>query len=66
MNFNTMTQGLVPTSATLTPLGGAAAAVAGRHNGLPVVGFMVHNYQNAGVTSRYGGVVEHKFTRNIL
>jgi hypothetical protein len=65
MNFNSMTQGLTPTTATLTPLGGAAAAIGGRHNGLPVVGFMVHNYQNAGVTSRYGGTVDHKYTRNI-
>ncbi|HEX4857709.1 MAG TPA: hypothetical protein VFV17_01745 [Usitatibacteraceae bacterium] len=66
MNFNTATQGLTPVAATLTPLGGAPAAIPGRHNGLPVLGMMLHNYQNTGVTSRYGGVVEHKFTRSII
>ena len=66
MNFITAAQGLTPVSATLTPLGGAAAPmVSGRHNGLPVVGVMLHNYSNTGVVSKYGGVVDHKFTRNI-
>lgn len=51
---------------TRTPLGAApGAAFAATYNGLPVVGFMVHNYQNAGVSSQYGGLVDHKFTRSI-
>ena len=66
LNFNTATQGLTPVSGTITPLGGAPVAlVSGRHNGMPVIGAMVHNYRNIGVISLYGGVVDHKFTRNI-
>lgn len=70
MNFNNLVtapiQRLVaPASATLTPLGGAPGAVPGLHDGLPVLGVALHNYQNAGVTSRYGGVIEHKYTRSI-
>jgi hypothetical protein len=78
MNFNQVTavvpatvppssrQRLTPTSATLTPLGMAPAALApGNHDGLPVLGMMLHNFQNTGVTSRYGGVINHNFTRQI-
>ncbi|MBL8520334.1 MAG: hypothetical protein JNK75_06650 [Betaproteobacteria bacterium] len=68
MNFNSATQVLATGAATTTrtPLGGAPAAVAGAvYNGLPVIGMMLHNYQNSGVTSRYGGLVEHKYTRSI-
>ncbi|MEO8101076.1 MAG: hypothetical protein ABI790_01030 [Betaproteobacteria bacterium] len=66
MNFVTATQGLTPVSATITPLGLAPVALApGRHNGLPVVGAMLHNYTNTGVVSKYGGVVDHRFSRNI-
>ena len=51
---------------TRTPLGGAAAAVAAAiYQGMPVIGMMLHNYQNTGVVSRYGGVVPHNYTRNI-
>ena len=68
MNFNGAGQILATGAAvtTRTPLGGAAVVVpAAVYNGLPVVGFMMHNYQNAGVTSKYGGLVDHKFTRSI-
>lgn len=74
MNFNvaasatTNAQALVAPvgGTTRTPLGGAlGAAFDATYNGLPVVGFMVHNYQNAGVSSLYGGLVDHKFTRSI-
>ena len=68
MNFNSMTQVLATTGGTTTrtPLGGAPVAVAAAvYNGLPVVGMMLHNFQNTGVVSRYGGTVDHKFTRSI-
>ncbi|MBL0122197.1 MAG: hypothetical protein IPP88_05515 [Betaproteobacteria bacterium] len=68
MNFNALVQVLATTGGTTTrtPLGGAAAPVAAAvYNGLPVVGVMLHNYQNTGVVSRYGGTVDHKFTRSI-
>ena len=68
MNFNSLLQVLATTGATTTrtALGGAPVAVVGAvYNGLPVVGVMMHNYQNTGVVSRYGGVVDHKFTRSI-
>ncbi len=66
MSFNGPFQALQPVSGSVTPLGGVAVPfVSGRHNGLPVIGAMVHNYKNTGVVSVYGGVVDHKFTRNI-
>jgi hypothetical protein len=69
MNFVTAIQFLQPATGSITPLGGAAvpfgAAPSGRHNGLPVIGAMLHNYTNTGVVSKYGGVVDHKFTRSI-
>ena len=69
MTFTGAGQALVaaaPSATTRTPLGGAAAAVVNAsYQGLPVIGMMLHNYQNAGVVSRYGGVVPHNFTRNI-
>lgn len=65
MLFNGNGGSLLPLSATLIPTGGAPRAITGRHYGLPVVGFMVHNYRNTGVLSRYGGVIEHKYTRRI-
>jgi hypothetical protein len=68
MNFNLPIQILAAPAAgtTRTPLGGTpSAAFAATYNGLPVVGVMLHNYQNAGVVSRYGGVIDHKFTRSI-
>ena len=53
-------QSITPLSATLN-----GVAVTGTHYGLPVIGVMVHNYTNASVASSYGGVVPHKYTRNI-
>jgi hypothetical protein len=67
MNFDKDTQLLRPVSAVLT-IGGVPAPVPlgyGRHNGMPVIGAMVHNYRNTGVASLYGSVVEHRFTRSI-
>ena len=71
MFFNSGTQVLVATSpaatTTRTALGGAApvALPNASYAGLPVIGTMMHNYQNTGVVSRYGGTVDHKFTRQI-
>ena len=73
MNFTTPTQGLTPLSGSITSLSGVTVAFvptsgptsSGRHNGLPVVGAMLHNYRSTGVVSLYGGVVDHKFTRSI-
>jgi hypothetical protein len=66
MNFNGAAQGLTPVSATTAALGAAPAAmVQGRHNGLPVIGAMVHNYSASGVTSKYGGVIDHRYLRTI-
>lgn len=68
MTFNGLGQVLSATGATTTrtPLGGAPVAVANaQYAGLPVIGVMMHNYQNAGVVSRYGGTVDHKYTRSI-
>ncbi|MEP7154190.1 MAG: hypothetical protein ABI905_00350 [Betaproteobacteria bacterium] len=68
MFFNSGTQVLATTGATTTrtPLGQAPVAVVNAvYNGLPVIGTMMHNYQNTGVVSRFGGTVDHKFTRSI-
>ncbi len=69
MTFNMDIQGLTPMAATLTALGITEAPVAvmppPRHNGMPVIGAMVHMYRNTGVASRYGGVIEHTYTRKI-
>jgi hypothetical protein len=57
-------QSMTPLSATLN--GTAVVLPAnGTHFGLPVIGAMFHNYTNTGVASSYGGVIPHKFTRNI-
>lgn len=53
-------QSITPLSATLNGF-----AVTGSHFGLPVIGAIFHNYTNASVASSYGGVVPHKYTRNI-
>ena len=58
-------QSMTPTSATLSSSAAAPAVVPGVHFGLPVIGAMFHNYTNAGVASSYGGVIPHKYTRNI-
>ena len=53
---------IAPTAATIN----GVAAVSGVHVGLPVIGAMFHNYNRAGVVSTYGGVVGHRYTRQIL
>lgn len=55
-------QSITPASSSLN---GVADAVPRTHYGLPIIGFMVHNYTNTGVNSAYGGEVGHKFTRDI-
>ncbi len=56
---------MTPVSATLISAAGTATPVPGRHYGLPVIGLMLHNYKNANVVSRYGGVIEHSYTVRI-
>ena len=58
-------QSMTPTSATLAGSAAAPVAIPGVHFGLPVIGAMFHNYTNSGVASSYGGVIPHKYTRNI-
>ncbi len=56
-------QSITPLSTSLdsvTIIGGT-----GTHFGLPIIGAMFHNYTNTGVASSYGGVIPHKYTRNI-
>ena len=53
-------QSITPLSATLN-----GVVINGTHYGLPVIGAMFHNYTNTGVASSYGGVIPHKYTRNI-
>ena len=60
--FNQTQQQLTPLSATLISPSGTQTTIPGKHFGLPVIGLMLHNYRNAGVTSRYGGVVEHSYS----
>ena len=43
----------------------AFVGVTGTHFGLPVIGAMFHNYTNASVSSAYGGVIPHRYTRTI-
>ena len=60
---NQTQQSITPVSASLngvTIVGGT-----GTHFGLPIIGAMFHNYTNTGVASSYGGVIPHKYTRNI-
>lgn len=67
MKFNSASQVLRPVSAMLT-IGGVPVPVPlgyGRHEGMPVIGTMLHNYLNTGVASRYGGVIDHRFTNRI-
>ena len=61
MFFNGAQQQLEPLFATLTSPSGAQVIIHGTHFGLPMIGFMLHNYKNASVESRYGGVVEHAY-----
>ncbi len=67
MKFNAAWQHLTPLSATKLAMGNLAPVAFnfGTHNGMPVIGAMVHNYLNTGVASRYGGVIDHKFTRSV-
>lgn len=69
MSFNGAVQQLLAPAGqtTRTQLGGAPTVLAGQatYFGMPVIGAMLHNYQNAGVVSRYGGVVEHRYDRRI-
>ena len=58
-------QSMTPTSATLSSSAAAPAVVPGVHFGLPVIGAMFHNYTRTGLGSLYGGVIPHKYTRNI-
>jgi hypothetical protein len=46
-------------------LNGVPDAVSRSFFGLPVIGEMYHSYTNTGVTSSYGGVITHKYTRFI-
>ena len=55
---------LIPIAATLLT-GTGSRAIPGFHYGMPVIGLMLHNYKNANVTSRYGGVLEHRYTLRI-
>ena len=55
-------QSITPASSSLN---GVADAVPRTHYGLPIIGTMFHNYTNSGVASAYGGVLPHKFTRDI-
>jgi hypothetical protein len=56
-------QSMTPLSSSLN--GVADPAPFRTFYGLPVVGAMFHNYTNTGVASSYGGVIPHKYTRNI-
>ncbi|MCY7389345.1 MAG: hypothetical protein LH481_15035 [Burkholderiales bacterium] len=55
-------QSMTPVTSSLN---GVADVLPRVHFGLPVIGAMFHNYTNTGVASSYGGVIPHKFTRNI-
>ena len=59
---NPAQQQLTPLSAILISPSGAQTSIVGKHIGLPMVGLMLHNYKNANVVSRYGGVVEHAYS----
>ena len=66
INFNQAVQVLTPAASTIN----AAAAVPQRHFGLPVVGFMVQDFENGNVgtppvLSAYGGNFNHKYRRQI-
>ncbi len=71
MSFIQPTQRIIPVAMTATLSTGASGVnpidlMTGTHRGLPVIGFMVHDYINTNVAgSSYGGVVAHKYGRNI-
>ena len=60
-------QSITPLSVTLNgvPVLDGFSNGTGTHFGLPVIGAMFHNYTNTGIASSYGGVIPHKYTRNI-
>lgn len=60
--FNQQQQALTPLSAMLISASGVQTNIPGKHFGLPMIGMMLHNYKNANVLSRYGGVIEHAYT----
>ena len=60
--FTQTSQQLTPLSAILISPFGTQTTIVGKHIGLPMIGVMLHNYQNANVVSRYGGVVEHAYS----
>ncbi len=62
MLFDQFEQKMTPLSALSISLSGTQTPIPGIHYGLPVIGLMLHNYQNANVVSRYGGVVEHAYS----
>ena len=51
--------GVVP---ILVSPSGTQTNIKGKFAGLPVIGLMLHNYKNANVVSRYGGVIEHSYS----
>lgn len=65
LRFATSFNRLTPLSATSVSSGGGLNSVPGIHYGMPVIGLMLHNYKNANVTSRYGGVLVHRYTVRI-
>ncbi len=62
LRFNQSRQQLMPSSAVLVSPSGTKSNIPGKHFGLPVIGVMLHNYQNANVISNYGGIVEHSYS----
>ncbi len=65
LRFATSFNRLTPLSATSVSSSGGLSSVPGIHYGMPVIGLMLHNYKNANVASRYGGVLEHRYTLRI-
>lgn len=65
LQFSTAARQLTPVSAALITPAGLRTVIPGIHYGLPVIGLMLHNYKNANVASRYGGVLEHRYTVRI-
>ena len=60
--FSQPQQQLTPLSAILVSPSGVQTTIVGKHFGLPMIGVMLHNYKNANVVSRYGGVIEHTYS----
>ena len=68
MSFNSVA---APAQRTIPPTAFVATGVTpvpvtGVMVGLPVIGAMFHNFNRTGVVSNYGGVIGHKYTRQIL